>query len=113
MANVECWTPYDDEEVKSIKFLKKGVRLNGKYISCIYSHGDSDGFKYPTCPEEKSRYIIVILKTYKKFKSDCLSFKNDTDFATDYFEKSKIYVFQGKDPELYQTLMELSANCHI
>lgn len=64
-----------------IKFLKKGIRYNGKYIPVWYSDGPLYGFPKGT--------ITIYAREYGNQLPNELKPKNDTDLMTDYFAKDR------------------------
>ncbi len=68
-----------------IKFLKKGLRVNGKYYPCWYSSSKHNLGKCAT----------VYLKTYKPLPPEAqneFAVENDTEIISDYFEKDRIRI---------------------
>ena len=69
-----------------IKFLKKGLKVDGKYYPCWYS--GSKNTKY-------GEHVTVYLKNYDRLpdalKSE-LDVKSDTEKQTDYIMKDRIII---------------------
>jgi hypothetical protein len=69
----------------TIKLLKKGIKINGKYCPCFYSparnnlHGNATIYikSYDPLPEEAYKILQV---------------ENQSDMRTDYFEKDRIRI---------------------
>ena len=69
-----------------IKFLKKGIKIDGKYFPCWYS-GSS--------PSKDGEHATVYLKTYDRLPDGIeqeLEVENDTDLMTDYIVKDRIRI---------------------
>lgn len=67
----------------AIKFLKKGIKVNGQYMPVHYSKGpytDASGLLPDT--------ITVYGKKYKPLPRE-LNPKNESDIQTDYFENDR------------------------
>ena len=69
-----------------IKFLKKGIKYNGKYIPVRYSKGDYT--KESKIPQNS---ITIYAKGYEELPS-VLAPTNATDSQTDYFEKDRAVI---------------------
>ena len=67
-----------------IKFLKHGLKVNGKYVRVWYSEG-----KLRNHPE---RTITIYARDYGSQLPMELNPINDTDSTTDYFDKDKARV---------------------
>jgi hypothetical protein len=68
--------------MESIKLLKKGIKVNGKYFSCHYSPASNnlDG------------NATIYIRSYDHIPKCSLIVENDTDMMTDYFEKDRIRI---------------------
>ena len=67
-----------------IKFLKNGIRYQGKYIRVFYSKGSyskESGFPEGT--------ITIYARDYSSHLPPELKPQNDSDMQTDYFEKDR------------------------
>ena len=64
-----------------IKFLKKGIRENGKYMSVWYSKRNDGG-------------VTIYAKSYSDFLPASLNVINNSDGQSDYFEKDKAIINQ-------------------
>ena len=68
-----------------IKFLKKGIRVNGDYYACHYSPSRNN----------INGNATVYLRGYKRLPQEAHSFlkiENDTEIITDYIEKDRIRI---------------------
>jgi len=65
----------------AIKFLKKGIRSNGRYIPVWYSMGG--------LYNEPKGTITIYAREYNKRLPKELSPENFSDMQTDYFEKDR------------------------
>jgi len=65
----------------TIKFLKKGIRENGKYIPVWYSKGQLINYPKGT--------ITIYAREYDKGLPKELKPENQTDLMTDYFETDR------------------------
>ena len=74
--------------MNQIKFLKKGIRVNGEYFKVFYTKGG-----WVNMCEKTIGIYIRECKHFPKVKG--LTIKNDSDSLTDYYEKDKIYVHPG------------------
>lgn len=73
-----------------IKFLKKGIKVDGKYIPVHYSMGNYS--PHSGLPEGT---ITLYAQTYRdKFPED-LNPQNDTDSQSDYHEKDRARIRPG------------------
>lgn len=70
----------------SVKFLKKGIRANGKYYPCWYS--------LQTLINGKTA-ITIYAKSHLTGLPAELNPENDSDIYTDYFEKDKVRFYLG------------------
>lgn len=81
-----------------IRFLKKGIRVNGQYYPVHYSSARNN----------LQGNITVYLKTYdilpdEAYKELCV--ENRTDLMTDYFEKDRIRI--GPDSPYFKIVEQL------
>ena len=75
--------------MKEIKFLKKGIRIEGQYFPVWYSMGNLG----PNYPQET---ISIYSKNYGHFPADAFDkVENDTEIMTDYFEKDRVRLLPG------------------
>jgi hypothetical protein len=68
----------------NVKFLKKGIKIDGKYFPVWYSTG-----KLINHPEGT---ITIYARSYDRFPAFGMEVENGTDIQTDYFEKDKVRV---------------------
>ena len=69
----------------TIKFLKKGIKINGEYFSCFYSPSKNN----------LNGNATIYIKSYKSLPKEAyelLQVENNTDLQTDYFEKDRIRI---------------------
>ena len=75
--------------MNKIKFLKKGIKVNGQYFPVWYHKGD-----YTKMSKIPNGSITIYVKSYKGVPDiEGLTIQNDSDMQTDYFEKDRIRVF--------------------
>lgn len=81
----------------TIKVLKHGIKVNGKYIKCGYTMG-------PYTPQSgiPDDTITVYASSYKELPIE-LNPTNRTDWMTDYFETDRARIY--KDHPLYQDFL--------
>ena len=75
-------------QTMTIKLLKKGIRVNGKYYPCFYSSSKSS----------INGKATIYLRTYDSLPPEVwneLEVQNNSDSMTDYFEKDRIKVSPG------------------
>ncbi len=82
----------------TIKFLKHGIRYNGKYIPVWYSKG-----KLLHHPEGT---ITIYANAYDKPLPPELHPENDTELQSDYFEKDRARILP--DSKYYKDIMKLA-----
>lgn len=82
--------------MNTIKVLKHGIKVNGKYIKCGYSMGP-----YINLPEN-------VITVYGWDLPAELSPQNDSDSMTDYFEKDRARIFPSH-PLYSQFLKQIEA----
>lgn len=71
-----------------IKFLKKGIKINGVYYRVWYSKGSYT--KESKIPEDT---ITIYKRDYGHFPNiDSFNIINDSDYQTDYFEKDRVRI---------------------
>jgi hypothetical protein len=75
--------------MNDLKFLKKGIKKDGKYYPVHYSQGDL--LNYP-----KGTITIYAKSILKGLPNIGNPIDNQTDIITDYFEKDKIGIHSLK-----------------
>ena len=83
----------------NIKFLKNGIRYNGKYIPVFYI--------YSTAEEKKDNRetIVIYSRSILKPLPAILGVRNNSDSQIDYFETDKSTFYRGD--EYFDELLEL------
>ena len=77
----------------TIKFLKKGIRVNGEYYPCWYSSS-----KYNCSRKQLGKCATVYLKTYESLPQEIqneFAVENNTEIISDYVEKDRIRIYPG------------------
>jgi len=74
-----------------VKFLKKGIRENGKYMPAWYS-------------KKEDGRVVVYARDLIKGLPACLNVINNTDSQVDYFEKDKAIINQ--DSPFYSQVIQ-------
>jgi hypothetical protein len=88
--------------MEKVKFLKKGIKVNGAYHAVRYSTGPYT--KESGLPEST---ITIYVKGYESIPECGLEIKNDTDSQQDYFCKDKIRI--RPDHPMYNEALKIVA----
>lgn len=83
----------------TIKLLKKGIKIDGKYFPCFYSPSRNNINGNATI--YMRRYDPLPSEAYK-----VLQVENETDMQTDYFEKDRIRI--PKDSPFFAQVEQLA-----
>lgn len=78
----------------AVKFLKKGIRCEGKYYPCWYSR---------TTLIDGRVCVTIYARSILKGLPAVLNPENDTDYTTDYFDNDRVRFFEGSAE--YQILL--------
>jgi hypothetical protein len=70
--------------MKSVKFLKKGIKVDGKYFPVRYDMGQL--LNYP------AGTITIYVRNYASLPDFGAKIDNGTDIQMDYFEKDKVRI---------------------
>jgi len=81
----------------TIKFLKKGIRANGKYVAVHYSQG--------ALLNSPAGTITIYAKSIADDLPSELAPENNTDGMVDYFEKDRARI--TPDSPFYAEIMEV------
>ena len=72
---------------KSVKFLKKGIKVNGNYFPVWYSKGN-----YTPESGIPNDTITIYARNYQSIPNFGVKIENDSDGRTDYFENDRIRI---------------------
>jgi hypothetical protein len=75
--------------MNTIKFLKKGLKINGEYFSVYYNKGN-----YTEQSKIPAGSITIYVNNYKRLpRIEGLNIINDSDSMTDYFESDRLIIY--------------------